>query len=362
MMKRILIHRSPFVLLAAFTSAFVLLAAFSSADDEHAEKSKTFTVLVGAEDTSVGATVTAYFPDTVSIHVGDTVHWQRNANEIHTVTFLAGTPLPPLNVPHSGPPSPLMRNPVVAFPTAPANGQYDGTTYANSGIFGPDPQVFQGVQSFDLTFTKPGTYSYVCGVHGVRMTGKVVVIDHPGQIRSPSEVEQEARRSIDAALAQVPAALAAGNAEVPAPTPNPDGTTTFHVQVGFTQGRLDLVHFFPTQLSVHPGDTVQWKLGMEDIPPHTITFLNGNPGPDDLLVVPQPTGPPLLLVNPAVLFPQNAGKPLTNQGIFSSGIIRPGGATTSFSLKIGDISGPDPYQCLLHDSIGMKASLDIVPK
>jgi plastocyanin len=51
-----------------------------------------YTVLVGAQDTSVGATVNAYFPDTLTIHVGDTVHWQRNANEIHTVAFLAGTP------------------------------------------------------------------------------------------------------------------------------------------------------------------------------------------------------------------------------------------------------------------------------
>jgi plastocyanin len=359
-MKRILIHRSPFVLLALFTSAFVLLATFTSADEEGGKKSQTFTVLVGAEDVSQGATVLSFFPGTVSIHVGDTVHWQRNVNEIHTVTFLAGTPLPPFNVPHSGPPSPLMRNPVVAFPTAPANGQYDGTTYANSGIFGPDPGIFQGVQSFDLTFTKPGTYSYLCAVHGVGMSGKIIVVAGDEDIPSPSKVSEEATRLITDALAQAPAAIALGNAEVPPPTENPDGTTTFHVLVGFHMGQLDLVHFFPTQLTVHQGDTVEWALSKEDGAPHTITFLNGNPSPDDLLVVPQPSGPPLLLVNPAVLFPQNPGNPLTSQGIYSSGIIRPGSATTSFSLKIGDdVTGQEPYQCLLHDSSGMKAMLEI---
>jgi plastocyanin len=374
MMKRILIHRSPFVLLAAFASAFVLLAAFTSADDkhddEHAEKSKTFTVLVGAEDVSQGATVVAFFPDTVRIHVGDTVHWQRNANEIHTVTFLAGTPLPLFTIPAPpGLPSPRMRNPVTAFPTVPANGQYDGTTFANSGIFGPDPGIFQGVQSFDLTFTKPGTYNYICAVHGVAMSGKVIVVARDVDIPSPSKVNAEATRLIADALAQVPAAIALGNAEVPAPTPNPDGTTTFHVLVGFDMGQLGLVHFFPTQLTVHPGDTVEWALSKEDHGPHTITFLNGNPSPDDLLVVPQPNGPPLLLVNPAVLFPQNPGQPLTSDGIHSSGLLSPvlPGFPKSFSLKIGDINNDDnnlqePYVCLLHDSSGMKAVLHIVPR
>jgi plastocyanin len=364
MMKPILTHRSLFVFLAAFTSAFVLLAAFTSADDkhddEHAEKSKTFTVLVGAEDTSVGATVNAFFPDTVRIHVGDTVHWKRNAHEVHSVAFLAGIPIPPLIVPAPpGLPSPLMINPVAAFPTVPANGQYDGTTFANSGAIGPDPGLLQ-VQSFDLTFTKPGTYSYVCLVHGVIMSGKIIVIAHPGHVRPPSEVDHEARRLIALALEQVPAAIALGNTEVPPATQNPDGTTTFQVLVGFTAGQLDLYHFFPTQLTVHPGDTVEWALSKEDMPPHTVTFLNGNPDINVVLLVPQPHGPPLLLFNPDALFPQNAGKPLTSQGIYNSGLIFPGG--TSFSLKIGDISGQEPYQCLLHDSSGMKASLDIVPR
>src|SRR5262249_52464139 len=85
----------------------------------------TFTVLVGAEDTSVGAIINAFSPDTLVIHVGDTVHWKRNGDEIHTVTFLASTPMPDLVIPApSGLPSPLMINPVAAYPTAPANGQY----------------------------------------------------------------------------------------------------------------------------------------------------------------------------------------------------------------------------------------------
>jgi hypothetical protein len=96
--------------------------------------------------------------------------------------------------------------------------------------------------------------------------------------------------------------------------------------------------------------------------PHTITFLNGNASPDDVLPVPQDNGPPLLVINPAVLYPQNPGQPLTTDGIFSSGILRPGTATTSFSLQIGDITGEMQFQCLLHDSSGMLGSLLVVPR
>jgi plastocyanin len=205
----------------------------------------TFTVLVGAQDTIVGATVNAYFPDTLTIHVGDTVHWQRNANEIHTVAFLAGTPIPDfLIAAPDGLPSPVMFNPVAAYPTAPADGQYDGTTFANSGVMGPDAGQ---AQSFDLTFTTPGTYNYVCLVHGVPMSGKISVVDNQQDIPSPSNVDQQATRSIDDALAQAPIILALASFTLPPPITNPDGTTTYQVIVGYTFGHIDLLHFFRKQ-------------------------------------------------------------------------------------------------------------------
>ena len=318
-----------------------------------------YTVLVGAQDTSVGATVNAYFPDTLTIRVGDTVHWQGNAHEIHTVTFLAGTPLPPFNVPAPpGLPSPLMRNPKIANPTFPAKGQYDGTTFATSGIMGPDPGQ---AQTFDLTFTTPGTYNYICAVHGVRMSGKINVVDTQVDIPSPDEVAEDAKQLIAAELANVPLAFALAN--VPAvPTANPDGTSTYQVLVGYQFGPLELFQFFPNLLAVNPGDTVVWTLSDENMAPHTVSFLNGNASPDDVIPVPQDNGPPLLVVNPAVLFPQNPGQPLTTDGIYSSGVFRPGTTTTSFSIKIGDITGQMPFQCLLHDSSGMLGSLQVVPR
>ena len=363
LIKTRLILGSLFIFVGALASVFIGLAGFTSAGDEQGRRHQTFTVLVGAEDVDHGASVVGYFPDTLRIHVGDTVHWQRNANEIHTVTFLAGTPLPDFNVP--APPgllSPLMRNPLTAFPVAPEDGRYNGTTFANSGIFGPDPELYQGVESFDLTFTRRGTYNYVCAVHGAAMSGQIIVVDDDQHVPSPREVDAEARRSIGAALADAPAAIAAAEAEVPPPTQNEDGTTTYYVLLGYSVGQLHLVRFFPEELTVNPGDTVEWMFSMENMAPHTLTFLNGEESPDDLIVLPQQGGPPLLLVNPEVLFPQNADQPLTNQGVYSSGVLLPADPPPTFTLTIGDISGEEIYQCLLHDSSGMLATLNVVPR
>src|SRR5262249_52179071 len=118
----------------------------------------------------------------------------------------------------------------------------------------------------------------------------------------------------------------------------------------------------PQELTVHTGDTVEWTFSMEDVARHTITFLNGEEAPDDLIVWPQPEGPPPLLVNPEVLDPQNPGQPLTREGIYSSGRLQQADPPPSFALTIGDISGEEPYQCLLHDSVGMLGTLHIVPR
>jgi hypothetical protein len=70
-----------------------------------------------------------------------------------------------------------------------------------------------------------------------------------------------------------------------------------------------------------------------------------------------------LLINPEILMPINPGQPLTRNGIFSSGLLNPGGpGLTSYQIKIGNISGDISYECLLHDSSGMNGLLRVVTK
>ncbi len=298
--------------------------------------------------------VDAYFPDNLSVHVGDTVKFKQNAAEIHTVTFLA----PGQAMPDFLATFPLM-DPAVFLPVVPASHLYDGTSYANSGIMSTDPSYSlpgQQVTSFWLTFTKAGSYQYVCLVHGMMMTGTVNVVDPSVKIPSPRQVRHQVRNTISGLLKQVPAAIRAANAAIMPPVHHSDGTTTYHVNVGFMYGMIDLMSFFPGKLEVHPGDTVVWHMTTV---PHTITFLNGNPEPS--LIIPAvwpPTSAPTVMFNPAILGPSPSvagGQPLNKTDMFHSGFIPVPGAT--FSLTVGNIEGPVPYRCLLHDASGMVGKL-----
>jgi plastocyanin len=92
----------------------------------------------------------------VTVSVGSTVVWTNESNNSpHTVTFApVGQPFPTLNP--FGPPV--------------GGSTYDGSTLVNSGVLMPG-------QSFSLTFTKAGTYTYHCIFHDdtENMIGTVVV-------------------------------------------------------------------------------------------------------------------------------------------------------------------------------------------
>ncbi|MEJ2263421.1 MAG: plastocyanin/azurin family copper-binding protein [Anaerolineales bacterium] len=360
-MKRISMFGVLLLLLAACSSASAQnsTAPVNTASDSSNAGAQTYTVLVGAHDSTANADLEAYLPADVTVHVGDTVTWKLNSKEIHTVTFLGSEKTPDLLVPvPNSPQGAMMFNPQVAFPVAPKDGQFDGSTYANSGIMGPDQGQYT---DFSLTFNKAGTYSYLCVVHGEeKMVGKITVVDASAQIPSPAEVQAQGQKELQALVAQVPAIQQAAEAEVKSPQKNSDGTTTYYVEVGYSQGQVDLESFFPNTLNVQPGDTIVWTFSQQDIAPHTITFLNGAEEPALVIPKPQQSGPPLLTLNPEVAAPQNAGKPLTTTGIYSSGIIDPSApGPHSYALKIGDVSGTIPYICMLHEENGMKGSITV---
>jgi plastocyanin len=108
------------------------------------------------------AAVMRYLPQTIHVHVGDTVEWvNQTINEVHGVTFLTGQALPQIPDWYFEP------------PTA-TGASYDGSTYASSGSLYPADAG--RAQSFALTFTKAGTFSYVdVGNAVLGMQGSVVV-------------------------------------------------------------------------------------------------------------------------------------------------------------------------------------------
>jgi plastocyanin len=89
----------------------------------------------------------AYFePQTVTIHIGDTVVWHNKSPYSHTVTF---------------DPSQAEKSSEVRLPA--------GVAPFDSGKIGPN-------KDYAHTFAAPGTYDYVCVPHeDMGMVGKIVV-------------------------------------------------------------------------------------------------------------------------------------------------------------------------------------------
>jgi plastocyanin len=111
----------------------------------------------------VGVAVMKFFPQRLEIGVGDKVTWTADSFVPHTVTF----------IPPSGPPTAINPFADVIPPTV-----FDGSQYQNA-IFGGVP-AFSQKTAFSMTFTKPGTYSYVCLLHADQGMAGVIVVGPAG--------------------------------------------------------------------------------------------------------------------------------------------------------------------------------------
>jgi plastocyanin len=102
-----------------------------------------------------------FYPDSITVNVGDTIVWKYNAAEPHTVTFpKSGDQVPVLAIPEGGSSQRMLFNPPAIL--AQGGASYDGTALAGSGQMGGGPQF---PTEYKLTFTRPGTYDYSCAFH-----------------------------------------------------------------------------------------------------------------------------------------------------------------------------------------------------
>ena len=107
---------------------------------------------VGGERRRQALQALDFFPESITIDVGDSVTWTVEGNA-HTVTFLG----------------PLSSFPPGDNPTSPFGGStYDGSALTSSGA------MFPG-NKYTLTFTKAGSYPYMCLFHPPEMVGIIVV-------------------------------------------------------------------------------------------------------------------------------------------------------------------------------------------
>lgn len=117
-------------------------------------------VIVGSMD-DAGNDGMQFFPPNVDLKTGDTIRWVTDVFTPHTVTFNIQ------DAPPFGDPFELAATPEETFA---------GEGFRNSGImsledFGPNT-----VQSYELTFTGAGSFTYICILHADQgMVGKVNV-------------------------------------------------------------------------------------------------------------------------------------------------------------------------------------------
>ena len=125
-------------------------------------------------------------PQTLTVKVGTTVTFQINsAMEPHNMVFGPEAYLKEsfkaLDLLPTGPGKPNQAWPFFFYGTDPAPGgvyTYGGSAVHGNGFFATSllgPPGTPLPKAFKITFTAPGTFKYICGIHGPDMNGEILV-------------------------------------------------------------------------------------------------------------------------------------------------------------------------------------------
>ena len=291
---------------------------------------------VGAQDENKGRQVVAFLPNELWIHAGDSVQWNVKADEIHTITFLTvGQIRPPFAVGCPG----------FSFGAA----IFDASSCVTT------PPMVSG-QSFTVAFPSVGNFKLVCLVHP-DMTGVVHVLDttvalpHDQAFYNKQAASRAAELLADLAQLQGHHHASSANGVVVGA-----GKTLAN---GGGHDTISLMRFVKPELVIHAGATVECT-NDEPSMPHTITF-----GTE----------------------PQDPFPPSDNVSVDADGALHATIASTSDSVHSGFIvSAPQdeiglpqtplgptrfrvtftnpgvyPYICAIHDDLGMKGEIIVLP-
>lgn len=295
-------------ILTASLAALLLPLALAGTASAHDDKSpRTWTVQTGSESSDQAIQGMAFLPTDIYVNAGDTVTWEANSAEIHTVTFLAsGQSLKPFDPAN---PKQILKQ---------GGDVYDGHSYYNSGILtNVSDSGFKAVEAYSLKFPSTGNYTYYCVVHGKAMKGTVHVraagTDYP---YSQSQYDRQAKK-------QERAILRDGYAQWDKAR---DEATDHKVIAGTDNGTAMLMRFVQRTVVINVGEKVTFvNDGMGA--PHTVTFGA------------EPANPFVPAGNPANF----------TGGQLNSGLMLPHSTYTVTFKKAGVYE----YICALHDYMGM---------
>ncbi len=329
-----------FLVLSLIVGALLLVPA-----PPRAGAAKTWVVQVGASAANQADQALLFLPGTITIDEGDTVQWKLAASD-HTIYFPAGQKPPDLIIPGAVK-GQLLWNPGVMF--ASPQKTYDGAGPVSGGALLHDPGA---PKVYTLTFTKAGTYKYLCMFHP-GMEGTVVV--QPAGTPYPTtqaQYDQAAAAEAKAALAKAAALRASNKPVVTAVGGHHNYTLKL---VGSVKDGVTVYRFPVQTLTINRGDTVTWLM-QDPTELHTVSFGVGTRNFDIVTMQHRPQGPPVPEVTPATLQP--SGGPIhRGAGFYNSGFMmtEPPGApqyTLTFTQR-----GAFKYICATHDDFGMQATV-----
>lgn len=362
------------LVLAACALAACALAACGGGHDE-GPAAQTYTVLVDGHTTANAAAFSAFFPKVVRVHAGDTVVFRSAFSGLpHTValgravdaalqavaTAKGDAPPPELAAlpqlltsgaddANQAAAQPCVITGKAIIPTrdaCPAHTlpAFDGTAQlATSGWLGAGETWTLHLS----TGVKPGTYRFLCQVHGPAMSGAVEVVGTSTAVKTPADVAAEGDAAREGILQRLRPGL---NAMATA--------TAAHALAGSGDPAAPnglLTSFAPRDVKVPVGGTVSWTF----IGTHGIAF---NAPPDAIGLrredstgvhlssrAQQPAGGPGAGPGVAQPPPLIDGGTWDGSGFRSTGVVfgAPPPQTTTFRLRFGR-AGRYDMVCTVH--------------
>jgi plastocyanin len=291
---------------------------------------------VGAQSQDKGRQVIAFLPNELWIHAGDRIQWTVNADEIHTITFLTASQVRP----------PFF----VGCPGFSVGGAaFDGSTCVST------PPMISG-QTFNVMFPTPGNFKIVCLVHA-DMTGVVHVLDPSSTLpHEQSFYDKEASDQAHGLLAELDKSSVHYHSGSAHPVVVGSGETLAN---GGGHDSISLMRFIRPEIVIHAGATVEWT---NDDPsmPHTITF---GTEPQDTL---PPSSNVSVDADGGLHATITSTSDSTHSGFIGSapqdetGIPQTSLGNTRFRVTFTS-PGVYPYICALHDTLGMKGRIIVLP-
>jgi plastocyanin len=247
----------------------------------------------------------AYYPDRFQAHAGDTITFTvaKNPNAFHTVELLPkalaadqGYPGFMFTDEDDDPPpqSSVFFNSKPFFGASPSTlcgrGGNDpcvftgtGTDALKSGVLlnPPPDRSGTGNPSFTMQLdpgVQPGTYFFICLVHGPSMSGSIDVITPDQPAQSPDVLKADADREYSADLLGL--TELARSVQNPAVQTDQLGTRTWGMAAGggSPSKRLSIDEFGVHSLFIRSGDTVTWTNMSPAVTTHTVTGFAASGG------------------------------------------------------------------------------------